>query len=246
MLLTGSIFAQGSEGEAKPLPAAPANHVLDLSDTFRENPTKLAELTATLKRIEEQHGYLVYLALYYNVLDGTVQSRADALYKAWLGDEKRGLVLVYQSDPAVDGKNIAASYYRGTGLADDAVSGLIPDQKMSEILRSALAAQSKGQDTSDRSITIVSGVEREMNEYFASDPSTWKDSANLKLMAIFFGVILALALLGMFLWKRSSTADVAAHKHYYFPDVDVASRLGAPYGGGWVSEKSFVPSASRK
>ena len=245
-LLTTDLSAQLDSNAKNAMPAAPENQVLDQADVFREQPQKLAKLTSTLARIKEKHDYKVYLAVYYNILDGTVQGRADELYGAWLEDEERGLVIVVQRDPAVNGQNVAASYFQGSGLEKDTESGLIPDREMNSIIRSALAEKSESDEIGDRCITLVQGVDQHMGEYFAIDPAKWSDAGNLKMMAVFFGVIALLAIGGSFIWKHFNAAEVKSQQHFIFPMVDVAQRLGAPYGGGWGSEKSFQPSSSSR
>jgi len=245
-LLVTDISAQLDMTAEKVLPARPENQVLDKADVFREQPQKLANLTASLQRIQEKHDYKVYLAVYYNILDGTVQDRADELYQAWLGDEERGLVIVIQKDPAIDGQNVAASYFQGSGLEKDTETGLVPDREMNGIIRSALAVKPDSNDIADRCASIINGVDLQMDKYFAIEPAKWSDAANLKMMAVFFGVIALLAIGGAFLWKHFNAAEVKSQQYFTFPMVDVAQRLGAPYGGGWGSEKSFQPSSSSR
>lgn len=230
----------------KVLPAAPPNHVLDQADVFREKPEQLAELSATLASIQQKHGYQVYFAVYYNILDGSVQGRADELYRAWLKEEKRGLVIVIQRDPAVDGQNVAASYFQGTGLERDSEPGVIPDREMNGIIRAALGKRADSSDPAVRCNAVLAGVEEGMDDYFAIAPAKWSDAANLKMMAVLLGVIAVLAIGGWLVWRRLNASEEKSQQYFTFPMVDVAQRLGAPYGGGWGSEKRFQPSSSKK
>lgn len=229
--------------------AAPENRILDKANLLRERPELLAELTASLNSIQEKHGYSVYLAVYHNVLEGSVKSRADALYQSWLGEEKRGLVLVIQLDPAVDGKRIAASYYRTSGLEEDAALKLIPDQEMKGLVSRAIksvGADGEGRYDATRVSSLAFAIEQGIGDYYAVEPARWSDAGNLKIMAIFLSVIILVGILGALLWRRFTSVDVKSNHCYHFPEVEVAQRLGAPYGGGWVSEASFVPASSRK
>jgi len=89
-------------------------------------------------------------------------------------------------------------------------------------------------------------VEREIDAYFAVKPAKWSDVGNLKLMAVFFGIIALFVLLGTLMWMKFRSAEVKSNTSHYFPEVEVAQRLGAPYGGGCVSEASFAPASSRR
>ena len=66
------------------------------------------------------------------------------------------------------------------------------------------------------------------------------------ILAAFLGAIAVLGSVGMLGWKLLTRADTKSSKAHYFPDVKIEPRLGAPFGGGWVSEKTFVASSSRK
>ena len=61
------------------------------------------------------------------------------------------------------------------------------------------------------------------------------------MIAVFSGFVIAIPLIGMLIRRLLLNSSNQSRKTYYFPDVQVAYRLGAPYGGGWVSEKSFAP-----
>lgn len=238
------------------LPPAPQGHVLDEADLFREYPERLAEVRKSLLNLEDVHGYPVYLAIYYNVYDGNLKKRAETLHQAWIGDEKRGMVLVYQLDPVVGEvdpvlgvNNPVASYFRGSHLDVDAKTrmGVIPGQDVAAMLaRVFIEAQKKGSDSEAYVGAIAFGLEREMNSYFEVEPVKWSDRGNLKLMGVFLGTIAVLTLLGALVWRSFARADARSSKIYCFPDVRVGRRLGAPYGGGWVSEKTFVPASSRR
>jgi len=139
-----SLLAQLSAQEQNEPVSAPENRVLDKANIFHENPEKLKEVTEALEKIHDKHGYSAYLAIYYNILQGSVQSRADELYETWLGDDKRGLVIVAQLDPSVDGKTVAVSYYRATAMDPDAESSLILDRDMHQIMQKTVSATKEG------------------------------------------------------------------------------------------------------
>ena len=238
-LASGVVEAQDNKSAP-----APENHVLDKANVFREQPAKLAEITSSLKRLQEKHGYDVYLAVYYNLLDSSVQERADRLYEEWLGEKKRGLIIVTQLDPAVDGRTVAISYYRTSGLEEGSEGSLIPDRNMQSLCSKAFSGTDE--NDAERIMSMIVGLESEIDAYYAVKPSRWSDAGNLKMMAVLIGAIIFILILGTILWKVFSKADVESNQKYYFPEVEVAKRLGAPYGGGWISQRSFAPSSAKK
>ncbi len=253
------VYAQGVLSGSEVTPDAPPSHVLDDAELFREQPAQLADIQNLLRALESDHGYPVYLSIYYNVFDGDLQSRADRLHEAWIGEAGRGMVIVFQLDPVVSGSNPAVAYYKGSELdagtdegADGytvagAPSGIIPGQDVEAILaRVFKAAEEKREDPKAFLRAITLGLDREVRQYLAIEPPKWSDANNLQLMAIFLSVIGGLVLAGFLLWRLMSRADARSGKTHYFPEVRVGRRLGAPFGGGWISEKTFVPASSRK
>jgi hypothetical protein len=69
--------------------------------------------------------------------------------------------------------------------------------------------------------------------------ATWLDSENLTMIVVFSGFVILIPLIGILVRQLLLASSIRSNEKYYFPDVQVGLRLGAPYGGGWVSEKSF-------
>ena len=65
------------------------------------------------------------------------------------------------------------------------------------------------------------------------------------MIAVFSGFVIVIAIIGMLIRQLLLSSSKRSSQRYYFPDVQVAQRLGAPYGGGWVSEKSFAQVSSQ-
>ncbi len=233
------------------IPPAPQNHILDDTGFFRDHPEKKAEIRQSLETMEAKHGYPVYLVIYYAVIEGTLQNRAAELHRAWLGEKGQGMVLVYQRDPVTDGNNPAIAFYQGSELDQKTANeqlpkNLIPKRDAEIMLANVYSKLETPEENSVEYISeIVLGIEKELDAYFKVEPAKWNDSPNLQLMAIFAGTVAALGLIGMFLWKVFSSADSKSTRAHYFPDVKTGRRLGAPFGGGWTSEKPFPPSSSQ-
>ena len=225
--------------EFEPGPA-PVNYVLDEANVYRADPAMLAEITESLRTLEQSCGYRIYLAIYYNILESSVQERADLLHASWVGDDKQGVVIAVQLDPAVDGRRAGISYYQTTGLGVESEAHLISDTDMIDISNKAFTAV--GSNHMEGILNMIMSFRSQIDAYYAATPSQWSDTGSLKMMGVVLGVIALLGIVGVLLSRAFVKADVDSSKNYYFPEVVVAERLGAPYGGGWVSERDFSSS----
>ena len=229
---------------ASNITSPPDNQVLDQANVFLEHPEVLAEMVGRLSRMKDDYEYPVYLAVYYNVLDASLRERADQLYESWIGDSGRGMVIVYQLDPVVYGDNPAMAYHKGDGL-DPQFGGEfspIPERDMIAMLTKISPQVDSNADGHHASISaLVSALETEITRYHDIPAASWKDSDSLLMIAVFSGFVIAIPLIGMLIRRLLLNSSNQSRKTYYFPDVQVAYRLGAPYGGGWVSEKGFAP-----
>jgi hypothetical protein len=250
-LLLPSGFAQDLAKDGIVTPPAPEGYIMDDTGFFRDHPEKRQEISDALQRLSKNYDYPVYLVIYYSVFEGTLQNKADELYRSWMGESGPGMVIVYQRDPVSEGSNPAIAYYQGSGLKvkpvhSDLPKNLIPRRDVESMLANVFSElKSPKDDTSSYLASIIVGIESELASYFSMAPPNWNDSSNLRMMAIFAGSVALLGLLGMLFWRLFTRADTRAAKVYYFPDVKTGRRLGAPYGGGWTSERSFGSSSSR-
>lgn len=247
-------FAQESvrgSSDKSNLPPAPQNYILDDAELFRENQAALSELQKSLSKMQNDYGYPVYLAIYYNVYDGNLQARADALLKNWTDESNHGMVIVYQLDPVISGNNPAIAFNQGSTLDDDlskatptnVISGRDVEAMLTRIFRNVEADRD---DHTKLISSLIYGLEGEISKYYEAKPASWSDKDNLNLMAVFLGVILVLGILGVLFWRLFARADAKSNQTRYFPEVRVGRRLEAPFGGGWISEKTFVPASSRR
>ena len=222
----------------------PDNQVLDQANVFLDHPDVLAEMVGRLSRMKADYEYPVYLAVYYNVLDASLRERADQLYESWIGDSGRGMVIVYQLDPVVYGDNPAMAYHKGDGLDPHFGGGPSPIPERDMIAMLTKVSPQVGSDTGAHHSSIsalVLALEAEITRYHDIPAASWRDLDSLIMIAVFSGFVIAIPLIGMLIRRLLLSSSNESRKTYYFPDVQVAYRLGAPYGGGWVSEKSFAP-----
>lgn len=227
--------------------APPQNHVVDHARVFDKHPASLAKVVDSLTRMSADFGYPVYLVLYKNVPDASLRERADELYEKWIGQSGRGMVVVHQLDPVVYGDNPAMAFHKGDGLdlPAEGASAPIPERDILAILsRINPRYGDKARLHDDLGIWALA-LEREMGLYLDVKPQGWKDAENLMLIAVFAGFVITIPLVGMLIHRLFLASSNEAGKTYYFPEVHIARRLGAPYGGGWTSERSFGSSPSQ-
>lgn len=225
----------------------PHNYVMDYAKVFEAHPAVLAKVVASLTRMREEFGYPVYLALYENIPDASLRERADELYEEWIGQSGDGLVVVQQLDPVVYGDNPAMAFRRGDGMdvqLED-TAALIPERDILAIL-SRIKSEFEDKARIHYELEIwARALEREMELYFDVKPMGWRDAENLMLVAVFAGFVITIPLVGILIHRLFLASSNEAGKTYYFPEVHIARRLGAPYGGGWTSERSFDSSSSQ-
>ena len=235
---------ESASESASDITLPPDNQVLDQANVFLEHPDVLAEMVGRLSRMKDDYEYPVYLAVYYNVLDASLRERADQLYESWIGESGRGMVIVYQLDPVVYGNNPAMAYHKGDGLDPKFGDGSspIPERDMIAMLTKISPQVDSDAHGHHASISaLVLALEAEITRYHDTPAASWKDSDSLIMIAVFSAFVIAIPLIGMLIRRLLLNSSNQSRKTYYFPDVQVAYRLGAAYGGGWVSEKSFAP-----
>ena len=253
VLWPNAMDASQSETRSEPLDEAnregvpPQNHVLDHAKVFGKHPASLAKVVDSLTRMSAEFGYPVYLVLYKNIPDASLRERADELYEKWIGQSGRGMVVVHQLDPVVYGDNPSMAFHKGDGLdlPSESASAPIAERDILAILSRIKPRHEDEARMHDALAMWALALEREMGLYFDVKPQGWKDAENLMLIAVFTGFVITIPLMGMLIQRLFLASSNEARKTYYFPEVHIARRLGAPYGGGWTSERSFGSAPSQ-
>lgn len=220
----------------------PEDQVLDVAGVFAEHPEIFSEVVQGLSAMKRDHNYPVYLVIYHHVLDSSLRERADELYESWLGELGRGMVIVYQLDPVAYGDNPALAYNKGDGFDFDVgdQSNPIPERDIAAMLSKIMPQlNGKGESQAIRLKSFVMSFGEEITRYHDIPVATWLDSENLTMIVVFSGFVILIPLIGILVRQLLLASSIRSNEKYYFPDVQVGLRLGAPYGGGWVSEKSF-------
>jgi uncharacterized membrane protein YgcG len=231
----------GAEEEF-PIPPAPDNRVLDEARLFARNPERLAMIAETLAALEARHRYRLYFAIYDTLIGRTLKDQAALLQGEWLAGQP-GLVLVLEVDsfkfqfgqapPATEeiepGNTVERA--RPTDFAPIELERII-----AELAESLQAATSDRQLFAEALSTGVAGRISVRLDERAAAPAA---GTRTRMVALAIGLLAVTGLLALLVVAGLKRVEARARERLVFPRVAVGMRLGAPYGGGKVSSRSF-------
>ena len=236
----GSVL--GGAGQTFTLPGGedtvgppPADGLVDHAGLGLRNPALVAKLREDIRQLRDDHGFQLYILLESVLVSGDPQLLAGRLRRSWIpkGD---GMVLVFEMDTRSLG--IGQSFEQEVDPTKAPV-GQVPSYETNLILEKAWTNVNA---TSAELMleTFASQVVDGYNEYFLRKNQPVSRDRSVKMGLIIVGGAAALALLGLMaglLVRRSDNRG--GGRCFYFPEVRVSERLGAPYGGGEVSSRRF-------
>ncbi len=231
--MSGQTFVLPERDE--PTEAPPADGLVDRAGLGHRNPELVAKLKEDIRLLKDEHAFSLYIVLESVLVSGNPQLMASRLRKSWVprGD---GMVLVFEMDTRSLG--IGQSFELEVDPTK-APPGQVPSYETNSILENAR----DGVDSSSAETILETFVTRMTvgyNEYFLRKDAPVPQERSVKLGLIIIGGAAALALLGLMaalLVRRSDGRS--GGRCYYFPEVQVSERLGAPYGGGEISSRRF-------
>lgn len=215
---------------------APADGVVDQAGLGHRNPALIAKLKEDIRRLRDDHGFHLYVVLESVLVSGNSQLVANRLRRSWIpnGD---GMVLVFELDTKSLG--IGQSFEQEADPTK-APPGQVPSYETMAILEEARDVVNADNSSEAMMESFVGKMVAGYNEYFTRKNAPVPQERTVKVGLIIVGAAAALALLGMLaalLVKRSDRRG--GGRCYYFPEVQMSERLGAPYGGGEVSSRRF-------
>ena len=238
-MLAGWLQAQDADDFTAPPP--PADGILDEARTFARAPERHKVVAEALAALEEKHGFRLYFALYSSLYGRNLEDRAHALQQAWLG-ESPGMVLVLETDsrtfrqaqtPSKVEHLPAGANLPVVGPKEFAPSDLTA---MSRTLDESLRQSSSSEDYAERlAIGLTNGISKVLDERAAAPEGSTR--SRLVLLAVGFGA--AAGLISLLVVAGLKRAEAKALERFVFPKATVGTRLGAPFGGGKVSSRSF-------
>ncbi len=217
-------FSQG-------LPPKPASGLADDTRVFSDEEAQgVRDALATAR---DRDGVAVYVATFAYVT-GDIRSYTTELKNAWLGEDP-GIVLAYsrgQPTPAMLMSDALWRRYPTDEIvtALDAATFHLVNQQVPLGARMSRAA---------KALTDAIAKMDEARRQRAAFIST----ADKRLALVTTGVLvlMAAAVWIMINWAKRKT--VLRQRSYRFPEVEMPTRLGAPYGGGVMATAANYPAA---
>lgn len=239
-MVTSPLAAQLSDSLARErarLPDAPSDYLLDQAGLFERDPVRREAMVQRLEDMAARHDLPVYVAIYGTILDSTLQRRSRLLYDRWVGPDRDGIVVVYEADSRQYEIVSPVSQYGQRGLVTG--QSRLPEYRMIEIeaaIRVTLEGVGGRLDYIDRLVEILT---QSLSDILVRQPSGDSQSGLVRFWAITLLVGLAVAVAGLWANRRLRVAEERARARFYFPEVMVGTRLGAPYCGGRRSVVDF-------
>ena len=238
-MLAGWLHAQEPDDFTAPPP--PADGILDEARMFVRSPERQKAVAGALASLQEKHGFPFYFVLYSSLYGRNLDDRAHVLQEAWLGDSP-GIVLVLETDSRLFSVSQAsAKQGQAPEVASLPVAGpkeLAPSDLVAIMrkMEGHLRESPSSEDYAERLATgLANGVSHALDERAAAPEG--KTKGRLVLLAVGFGA--AIGLVSLLVVAGLKRAEARALERFVFPKATVGTRLGAPFGGGKVSSRSF-------
>jgi hypothetical protein len=225
-------------------PPRPADGILDEARMFARSPERHQAVASALAALQEKHGFPIYYVLYNSLYGRSLEDRAHALQEAWIGDSP-GIVLVLETDSKLFriGQGVTRQdkipVQSGAALPVTGPKELAPSDLgaiMREMEGGGLLQASSTEEYSERLATgMAAGISKVLDERAAAPEGATK--SRLVLLAVGFGA--AAGLIALLVVAGLKRAEAKALERFVFPKATVGTRLGAPFGGGKISSRSF-------
>lgn len=240
-LLWGCALSGWAQEEPFVPPAAPEDRVLDQSRVLARDPGRKEAITAALAALEAKHGFRMYFVLYDSLYGRDLAERARVLRQAWLG-EQPGMVLLLETDsrtfkierPAARQKEVEP----GTRLEIPGPTDLSP-MDLSGVLRQMEGSLMTARDGGEFAVRLGTGIAGGVSAVFDERAARPEGATKGRMIVLAIGVIAAAGLVALLVVAGLKRAEARSLERYVFPKISVGTRLGAPYGGGKVSSRSF-------
>lgn len=241
LLLWSSALSIKAQEEPFVPPPAPEDRVLDESRVLVRDAGRREAIAAALAALEAKHGFRMYYVLYDSLFGRDLAERARILRQAWLG-EQPGMVLLLETDsrtfkidrPPARQKEVE----EGTRLEIPEATDL-SSMDLSEVLRDLEGSRMTAKDGAEFAERLGLGVATGISSVFDERAARPEGSTKGRMVLLAIGVIAVAGLVALLVVAGLKRAEARSLERYVFPEISVGTRLGAPYGGGKVSSRSF-------
>ena len=240
MLLAAALPGQ-DEGFVAPPP--PPDRLLDESRVLAREPARRQAIEEALAALSEKHGFPMFFVLYDSLIGSHPAERARELQAAWLGSQA-GLVLVLETDSRVFHAGQAPPETReiapGTRLPLAGAAELSPGDlaALADGLGESLRAS---RDSAGFAQVLGVGMARGVSDLLDERAARPEGKSRAHTVVLAIGLLAATGLGALLVTAFIKRADARSRERHLFPKIHVAQRLGAPFGGGKISSRSFGP-----
>jgi hypothetical protein len=237
-MFAGWLHAQEEEFTAPP---PPPDLVLDEARLFARNPERLREIAESLAALEEKHDFRFYFVLYDSLFERSLSDRAQALQQAWLGGDP-GIVLVLETDSGIfkvgQAPTEQAEIDGGAKLPLTGAKELAPSD-LTALVRGIEGSLRESADREDFSARLATGMATGISTLLDERAAEPDGGTRGRMIVLAIGLVAGAGLIALLVVAGLKRAEAKSLERYVFPKVTVGIRLGAPYGGGKVSSRSF-------
>ncbi|MES2921569.1 MAG: TPM domain-containing protein [Verrucomicrobiota bacterium] len=219
--------------------APPVFGVLDTGGYFNRNPSALKRISEHLRKLHQDHGYMIYLVVEPVLIASSPAEKAAELRQAWV-PEGNGLVVVFETDSRsmAIGRDLVDRQSKFENLAR------VPTYEAAALLSRAMG------DTDPRVApevyleALTGRITSEFDGYFKRRDTPPPATRNMRIALLVIGTLSLLGLGAIGLGGLMRHSRIAGVRSFRFPAVDLPERLGAPCGGS-VTARRFAPPGPR-
>lgn len=217
----------------------PPSGVSDTGGFFNRDIGAVKRISEKLLKMEQDHGFKIYLVVEPVLITTSAPEWAEALRKQWLPDGN-GIVLVYESNSRTIG--VGWDMTGGPDLADKANG--IPSHETAAMLNRAMDSGSDEKSSEVNLESLVSHLVDELDGYFTRRVIPPPADRSMKIGMLVVGTLSVLGLVAIGLGGLARHSSMTGSRSFRFPVVDRPERLGAPCGSS-VTARSFGPKGTR-
>lgn len=207
-------------------PAAPADGILD--ETRALNETAHRQLAEDIRQFRENLKCDVWLtATSFSPAGITIRRQAQITRQAWSGD-RPAVLMAYDRATNSSGMSFSPWFWQS-----------YPSAELFELMQESRRVLSEGTLTLDE--RFVQATRSWMERLRVLESVRLKQSLLIqrdekKLALVSASTLVSLTVLAAVLGLLARRRGASAEHRFLFPEVQVAARFGAPYGGGVVAE----------
>lgn len=213
--------------------------ILDEGRFFNRDSGALKRISDHIRKLEQDHGYKLYLVVEPVLIATTPPELAAELRQAWVPDGN-GLVVVFESDS----RNLGIGRDLAGQSAPPGNPARVPSHEMSALINGVLESADPKLAPEAYIERIVEKLAGDFDAYFKRRATPPPADRSMKIGLLAAGTLALLGLAAIGLGGLVRHSSMTAVRSFRFPVVDRPECLGAPCGGN-VTARRFAPPPPR-